>query len=188
VTLLKIRSVLPWSAPRSCRHTTPWHLHDDRFKEAWSGTTTACPLLTPPNCVGLPFAATRRGGEACGPLPNVFEYATRILGSNIGQCPDTGADGRIVASEPNPVFRCSKTPVQMLWKRAKFFRGHMTRREDPVGHHKVASRAHDDSMLSPTRSRRCIPSTLASGLNQENYALFHARQDGITISIFSGRL
>jgi hypothetical protein len=80
--------------------------------------------------------------------PTYSEYATHILGSNVGQCPDTGADGRIVASEPNPVFRCSKTPVQMLWKRAKFFRGLMTRREDPWGHHKVASRA-------PTTIRCC---------------------------------
>jgi endonuclease G, mitochondrial len=69
----------------------------------------------------------------------------------------------------------------------KFSRGHMTRREDPVwGAPPVASRANDDSMHVTNAVPQMQTFNAGVWLDLENYALFHARQDEMKISVFTG--
>ena len=69
----------------------------------------------------------------------------------------------------------------------KFSRGHMTRREDPVwGAPQVASRANDDSMHVTNAVPQMQTFNAGVWLDLENYALFHARQDEMKISVFTG--
>jgi endonuclease G len=69
----------------------------------------------------------------------------------------------------------------------KFSRGHMTRREDPVwGAPQDASRANDDSMHVTNAVPQMQIFNAGIWLDLENYALFHARQDEMKISVFTG--
>ena len=69
----------------------------------------------------------------------------------------------------------------------KFSRGHMTRREDPVwGAPQDASRANDDSMHVTNAVPQMQIFNAGVWLDLENYALFHARQDEMKISVFTG--
>jgi len=69
----------------------------------------------------------------------------------------------------------------------KFSRGHMTRREDPGwGDAKMAKRGNEDSMhvtnVAPQMQAFNSPIWLAL----EDYALEHAREDDMKISVFTG--
>jgi endonuclease G, mitochondrial len=69
----------------------------------------------------------------------------------------------------------------------KFARGHMTRREDPVwGTKKVADAGNSDSMHLTNAVPQMQPFNAGIWLGLEDYALQHARQDDMKISVFTG--
>lgn len=69
----------------------------------------------------------------------------------------------------------------------KFSRGHMTRREDPVwGPPDVAERGNADSMHVTNATPQYQAFNSPIWLALEDYALDHARQDGMRISVFTG--
>ncbi len=69
----------------------------------------------------------------------------------------------------------------------KFSRGHMTRREDPVwGTDEDASLGNNDSMHVTNTVPQMQPFNAGIWLGLENYALEHARQDDMRISVVTG--
>jgi endonuclease G len=69
----------------------------------------------------------------------------------------------------------------------KFSRGHMTRREDPVwGTRDSVTKANADSMHVTNAVPQMQPFNGGVWLELENYALQHARKDGMKISVFTG--
>ncbi|HAA58519.1 MAG TPA: hypothetical protein DCE42_27400 [Myxococcales bacterium] len=69
----------------------------------------------------------------------------------------------------------------------KFSRGHMTRREDPVwGSDAAAKRGNDDSMHVTNAVPQMQPFNAGIWLRLEDYALDHAREDDMNISVFTG--
>jgi endonuclease G len=69
----------------------------------------------------------------------------------------------------------------------KFSRGHMTRREDPVwGTLAVATRGNSDSMHVTNVVPQMQPFNAGIWLGLEDYALEHARQDDMKISVITG--
>jgi endonuclease G, mitochondrial len=69
----------------------------------------------------------------------------------------------------------------------RFSRGHMTRREDPVwGENASASKGNADSMHVTNVVPQMQPFNAGIWLELENYALQHARQDDMKISVFTG--
>lgn len=69
----------------------------------------------------------------------------------------------------------------------KFSRGHMTRREDPVwGSAQAATRGNSDSMHVTNAVPQMQPFNGGVWLELEDYALQHARQDDMRISVFTG--
>ena len=69
----------------------------------------------------------------------------------------------------------------------KFSRGHMTRREDPIwGPAAEAARGNEDSMHVTNVVPQMQPFNAPIWLGLENYALEHARQDEMLISVFTG--
>ncbi|MHC2390796.1 DNA/RNA endonuclease G (NUC1) [Bradyrhizobium liaoningense] len=69
----------------------------------------------------------------------------------------------------------------------KFSRGHMTRREDPGwGDLKAAKRGNDDSMHVTNAAPQMQAFNSPIWLALEDYALDHAREDGMKISVFTG--
>lgn len=69
----------------------------------------------------------------------------------------------------------------------KFSRGHMTRREDPVwGPPAMAAQGNEDSMHATNVVPQMQPFNAGVWLALENYALQHARKDGMKISVFTG--
>ena len=69
----------------------------------------------------------------------------------------------------------------------KFSRGHMTRREDPVwGDEPAAARGNSDSMHVTNAVPQMQPFNAGIWLGLENYALKHARDDDMKISVFTG--
>lgn len=69
----------------------------------------------------------------------------------------------------------------------RFSRGHMTRREDPVwGEPAIASRANTDSMHVTNAVPQMQPFNAGIWLGLEDYALDHAREDDMRISVFTG--
>ena len=69
----------------------------------------------------------------------------------------------------------------------RFSRGHMTRREDPIwGSPDAASRGNADSMHVTNAVPQMQPFNAGVWLELEDYALQHARQDDMKISVFTG--
>ena len=69
----------------------------------------------------------------------------------------------------------------------KFSRGHMTRREDPIwGEVDAASLGNQDSMHVTNVVPQMQPFNAGIWLGLENYALDHAREDDMRISVFTG--
>jgi DNA/RNA endonuclease G (NUC1) len=69
----------------------------------------------------------------------------------------------------------------------KFARGHMTRREDPIwGAPTVAARGNSDSMHFTNAVPQMQPFNAGIWLGLENYALDHAREDDMRISVITG--
>jgi endonuclease G len=69
----------------------------------------------------------------------------------------------------------------------KFSRGHMTRREDPVwGDDTIATVANSDTMHVTNATPQMQPFNAPIWLGLEDYALEHARQDKMQISVFTG--
>jgi len=69
----------------------------------------------------------------------------------------------------------------------KFSRGHMTRREDPIwGGSASASQGNADSMHVTNTVPQMQGMNGGIWLGLENYALHHARQDDMRISVFTG--
>src|SRR5262249_23669485 len=69
----------------------------------------------------------------------------------------------------------------------KFSRGHMTRREDPVwGSPATAKRGNDDSMHVTNTTPQMQAFNAPIWLALEDYALQHAREDEMKISVFTG--
>lgn len=69
----------------------------------------------------------------------------------------------------------------------RFSRGHMTRREDPIwGSAKAAARGNADSMHVTNAVPQMQPFNAGVWLELEEYALQHARQDDMKISVFTG--
>jgi endonuclease G len=69
----------------------------------------------------------------------------------------------------------------------KFSRGHMTRREDPLwGSQDMANRGNADSMHATNAVPQMQPFNAGIWLGLEDYALEHARQDDMRISVFTG--
>lgn len=69
----------------------------------------------------------------------------------------------------------------------KFSRGHMTRREDPVwGAPEEANLGSDDSMHVTNVTPQMQSFNAPIWLGLENYALGHAREDGMKICVFTG--
>ncbi|SFO69907.1 endonuclease G [Chitinophaga sp. YR627] len=69
----------------------------------------------------------------------------------------------------------------------KFSRGHMTRREDPVwGSETAALRGNADSMCVTNTIPQMQSFNAPVWLGLEDYALDHAREDGMKISVFTG--
>ncbi len=69
----------------------------------------------------------------------------------------------------------------------KFARGHMTRREDPIwGTEDAATRGNSDSMHVTNTVPQMQPFNAGVWLALEDYALQHARQDDMKISVFTG--
>ena len=68
----------------------------------------------------------------------------------------------------------------------KFSRGHMTRREDPIwGSGESSVKANADSMHVTNAVPQMQPFNAGVWLELENYALQHARQDDMRISVFT---
>jgi endonuclease G len=71
----------------------------------------------------------------------------------------------------------------------RFSRGHMTRREDPIwGTPAAASLGNEDSMHVTNTVPQMQPFNAGIWLGLENYALEHARQDDMRITVFTGPL
>jgi endonuclease G, mitochondrial len=69
----------------------------------------------------------------------------------------------------------------------KFARGHMTRREDPIwGAGEAPARGNSDSMYVTNVVPQMQPFNAGVWLRLEQYALQHARQDQMKISVFTG--
>ncbi len=69
----------------------------------------------------------------------------------------------------------------------KFSRGHMTRREDPIwGTETAALRGNADSMCVTNAVPQMQSFNAPVWLGLEDYALQHAREDGMKISVFTG--
>lgn len=69
----------------------------------------------------------------------------------------------------------------------RFSRGHMTRREDPIwGTAEAAARGNSDSMHVTNAVPQMQPFNAGVWLELEDYALQHARQDDMRISVFTG--
>jgi endonuclease G len=69
----------------------------------------------------------------------------------------------------------------------KFSRGHMTRREDPGwGDAKTAKRGNEDSMHVTNTTPQMQAFNSPIWLALEDYALGHAREDRMKISVFTG--
>jgi hypothetical protein len=69
----------------------------------------------------------------------------------------------------------------------KFSRGHMTRREDPGwGDKKTAKRGNEDSMHVTNTTPQMQAFNAPIWLALEDYALGHAREDEMKISVFTG--
>ena len=69
----------------------------------------------------------------------------------------------------------------------KFSRGHMTRREDPGwGDAKTAKRGNEDSMHVTNTTPQMQAFNAPIWLALEDYALQHAREDDMKISVFTG--
>jgi len=69
----------------------------------------------------------------------------------------------------------------------KFSRGHMTRREDPIwGSSAEAGRGNSDSMHVTNVVPQMQPFNAPVWLGLEDYALEHAREDDMKISVFTG--
>jgi endonuclease G len=69
----------------------------------------------------------------------------------------------------------------------KFSRGHMTRREDPGwGDKKTAKRGNEDSMHVTNTTPQMQAFNAPIWLALEDYALQHAREDDMKISVFTG--
>jgi endonuclease G len=69
----------------------------------------------------------------------------------------------------------------------KFSRGHMTRREDPGwGNTKTAKRGNEDSMHVTNTTPQMQAFNAPIWLALEDYALQHAREDEMKISVFTG--
>ena len=69
----------------------------------------------------------------------------------------------------------------------KFSRGHMTRREDPGwGDKKTAKRGNEDSMHVTNTTPQMQAFNAPIWLALEDYALQHAREDEMKISVFTG--
>lgn len=69
----------------------------------------------------------------------------------------------------------------------KFSRGHMTRREDPIwGNETAALRGNADSMCVTNAVPQMQSFNAPIWLGLEDYALQHAREDGMKISVFTG--
>jgi endonuclease G len=69
----------------------------------------------------------------------------------------------------------------------KFSRGHMTRREDPGwGDKKTAKRGNEDSMHVTNTTPQMQAFNAPIWLALEDYALSHAREDDMKISVFTG--
>lgn len=69
----------------------------------------------------------------------------------------------------------------------RFSRGHMTRREDPIwGASQAASKGNSDSMHVTNAVPQMQPFNAGIWLGLEDYALQHARQDDMKISVFTG--
>jgi endonuclease G len=69
----------------------------------------------------------------------------------------------------------------------KFSRGHMTRREDPAwGNKSTAKRGNDDSMHVTNTTPQMQAFNSPIWLALEDYALDHAREDEMKISVFTG--
>ena len=69
----------------------------------------------------------------------------------------------------------------------KFSRGHMTRREDPGwGDAKTAKRGNEDSMHVTNTTPQMQAFNAPIWLALEDYALSHAREDDMKISVFTG--
>ena len=69
----------------------------------------------------------------------------------------------------------------------KFSRGHMTRREDPGwGDKKTAKRGNEDSMHVTNTTPQMQAFNAPIWLALEDYALSHAREDEMKISVFTG--
>jgi hypothetical protein len=71
---------LPWSAPRDRRHTTACHPPRRSVQRGLVWHYHGVPRLDTAELRRLAIPATRRGREACGPLPTSSDYAGRILG------------------------------------------------------------------------------------------------------------
>jgi endonuclease G len=68
-----------------------------------------------------------------------------------------------------------------------FSRGHMTRREDPIwGDPEEAALGNSDSMHVTNTVPQMQPFNAGIWLNLESYALEHARDDDMRISVFTG--
>ena len=69
----------------------------------------------------------------------------------------------------------------------KFSRGHMTRREDPAwGDPETAKRGNEDSMHVTNTVPQMQAFNSPIWLALEDYALQHAREDDMKISVFTG--
>jgi endonuclease G len=69
----------------------------------------------------------------------------------------------------------------------RFSRGHMTRREDPIwGPPAAAALGNEDSMHVTNTVPQMQPFNAGIWLGLENYALEHAREDDMRISVFTG--
>ena len=69
----------------------------------------------------------------------------------------------------------------------RFARGHMTRREDPIwGSDTTAAAGNADSMHVTNAVPQMQPFNAGIWLGLEDYALDHARQDDMRISVFTG--
>jgi endonuclease G len=69
----------------------------------------------------------------------------------------------------------------------KFSRGHMTRREDPSwGDNETAKRGNEDSMHVTNTTPQMQAFNAPIWLGLEDYALQHAREDEMKISVFTG--
>ncbi len=69
----------------------------------------------------------------------------------------------------------------------KFSRGHMTRREDPIwGGAAEAAKGNEDSMHVTNVVPQMQPFNAPIWLGLEDYALEHAREDEMLISVFTG--